>query len=149
MLSDPIVDRLQMDWNSDLLFRPELLERIRESGRHVAKMAAAAPEERTYIGEPGHCPVCHNDVMVLSQDSADVCCSVCGIHGTLSVADGRIVVTYTQEELSKSHIKDSGRKIHLADLQENARVKESHTPQEWTSKKRELCDDIKTVKPEK
>lgn len=142
-----IVDRLQFDWNSDLLFRENLMDRVKESGRHVALSAQQGAESRVYIGKPGHCPACHNDVMVLSEDGTDVWCSVCGAQGKLGVEDGKIVVTYTQEELEKSHIYDSGRKIHLADLQNNSRVTNSHTPQEWAAKRKELCGDIVTCAP--
>ena len=69
-----IVDRLQFDWNSDLLFREEDIIRVRKSGGHVAKMVAVKnTEERQYIGPKGHCPVCHNDVMVLAMEGTVVC----------------------------------------------------------------------------
>lgn len=143
-----IVDRLQFDWNSDLLFREEDIRRVRESGKHVAKMAAVPnPKERSYIGPKGHCPVCHNDVMVLAEDSTDVCCSVCGIHGTLEVKEGKIAVTFREEEMAKAHILETGRRIHLEDMQKNDRVKKQHTPQEWNMRKKELCAGIETTKP--
>lgn len=142
-----IVDRLQMDWNADLLFREDRMERIRESGRHVARMAKLEPEERTYIGAPGYCPVCHNDVMRLDEEGDWVSCAVCGVHGTIAVVDGRITVTYTQEALEKSHLRESGRRIHLADLQRNGKANAAHTPQEWAAQKKLLCGGIPTTKP--
>lgn len=142
-----IVDRLQMDWNADLLFREDRMERIRESGRHVARMAGLEPGERTYIGAPGYCPICHNDVMRLDEEGDGVSCAVCGVHGTIAVADGRITVTYTQEALEKSHLRESGRRIHLADLQHNGKANGTHTPQEWADQKRLLCGGISTTKP--
>lgn len=144
-----IVDRLQMDWNADLLFRDDLMERIRESGRHVARMAALKPGERTYIGAAGYCPICHNDVMRLDEQGTGVSCAVCGVHGTLSVVDGRISVTYSQEELEKSHLLDSGRRIHLADLQRNGKANAAHSPQEWAEQKKRLCGGIVTSRPER
>ena len=142
-----IVDQLQFDWNSDLLFQDEKMARVKQSGYHVAQAAQGGQEKQTYIGKPGHCPVCHNDVMVLSEDGTDVCCAVCGIHGTLSVENGKMVVTYTDEEKKKSHILETGRTIHLADLQNNSRVSASHSSQEWAQKRKELCGGIPTCAP--
>lgn len=142
-----IVDRLQMDWNADMLFRDDLIERVRESGRHIARMTKLPHEERTYIGARGYCPVCHNDVMRLDEEGAGVSCTVCGIRGALSVQDGKISISYAEEELAKSHLLESGRRIHLKDLQNNGKANAAHSPQEWSAQKKQLCGGIPTSRP--
>ena len=107
--------------------------------KHVARMAGLEPGGTDHIGAPGYCPICHNDVMRLDEEGDGVSCAVCGVHGTIAVADGRITVTYTQEALEKSHLRESGRRIHLADLQRNGKANGTHTPQEWADQKRLLC----------
>lgn len=110
-----IVDREQFDWNRGILANEDRVARMKRMGEHLADMADKEPAEMTYIGREGYCPQCHNDVMRLGP-KGECTCSVCGVIGKLTVEDGEIKVSYTDEMLATSHVTDSGRAIHFLDL---------------------------------
>jgi hypothetical protein len=49
-------------------------------------------------------------------------CPVCGIAGTLKVENNKIVVTFPEEEQKHSRLTIEGKRDHLIELQENAKV---------------------------
>lgn len=110
-----IVDLAEFPFMASLLDEKNT-ERAKALGRAVALNCGKAEEDMVYSGQPGQCPMCHNSTMILSNDSDRVTCAVCGIEGTLRVADGRIRVDYTPEELLRSHVTDSGKQIHMLDM---------------------------------
>ena len=75
-----------------------------------------------YEGDPGHCPMCHNTTMVLSEQTDQVTCAVCGMVGSISVEDGKIHVRYDPAEFEKSHVTDSGKYLHLLDMNMRGRI---------------------------
>ena len=58
------------------------LARAAQLGRNVAEQIGRAFEDAEYRGEPGLCPLCHLDVVVLH--GRDVECATCGARGTLA-----------------------------------------------------------------
>jgi hypothetical protein len=114
-----VVDQQLFNWvalPATMALRDEMLERARRSGRHVAEMIAKPDEERTYIGDPGLCPVCHASVLELTKTSEPALCAVCGVKGTLKNEGGTYTLEVTQEERALSHILLSGKFHHAEDL---------------------------------
>lgn len=100
---------------------PELIEQARQLGRNMVKGFEAdipyelndAPDHKNpYFGPEGYCPMCHQGIMMLHENSNRVSCAVCGIDGTLDVVDGKIQVTFTEEEKSHSRMLFQGLKDH-------------------------------------
>jgi multimeric flavodoxin WrbA len=60
------------------------LTRARQLGAHVASQLGRTFDEAEYAGEPGQCPLCHLDVVVLRGRS--VACATCGATGRLTKA---------------------------------------------------------------
>lgn len=111
-----IVDLLNYSFTNDCVLQNDKITRVRALGRHVAINCGLDESEMTYYGDPGHCPICHSRCMVLGDQANDVTCAVCGITGRLQIEDGRIQVRYDPDELLKSHMTDSGKYIHMMDM---------------------------------
>ena len=109
--------------HESVLGYPEMMERMTKVGRHiVASLNAETEEERLrWRGdEEGVCPVCHTRLLQVSHDKKTVDCVVCGSHGTLSIADGKIRVDYTQEELDRSRLRWGGKLEHSTEIKTQA-----------------------------
>jgi hypothetical protein len=104
--------------------RDDLLERAHRSGRHVAETLNGPPEEATYIGEPGMCPVCHSKVLEIrnGDDNYPTICGICGVKGTLQVVDGKVRFEVPEEERVHSHVLLSGKFEHLDELADRSLV---------------------------
>ena len=114
-----VVDQQLFNWvalPATMVLREEMLARARRSGRHVAEMIGKPDEERTYIGEPGICPVCHSSVLELAAQSEPVLCAVCGVKGTLEIEEGKYALKVTEEQRALSHVLLSGKFHHAEDL---------------------------------
>lgn len=116
-----VVDRILVNWVAlpkVVTLRVDLLERANRSGRHLAESLKRPLEEAEYIGEPGLCPVCHSKVVEVRNpgDAYPAICAVCGVKGTLGVADGHVTYTVTDEEWVHSHMLLSGKFEHLDEL---------------------------------
>ena len=93
--------------HESVLGNPEMMERMEKVGRNIIDSLEAETEEeriRWRGEEEGICPICHTRLLQVSHDKKTVDCVVCGSHGTLSIADGKIRVDYTQEELDRSRL---------------------------------------------
>jgi len=116
-----VVDQHVFNWTAlpaQVALKPEMLERARRSGRHVAETLKKPIEEATYIGDPGRCPVCHSNVLELGKTTEPVLCAVCGVKGTLKTKGDDYVLEVTDEARALSHILLSGKFHHGDELQE-------------------------------
>ena len=118
-----IVDYMHFEWCSrGVLLDEAKMERVTKCGRHLAAMAGKKAEEMTYIGNPGICPVCHCDVVRANAETGEVLCALCGAPVRLK-SDGRTLEVISDEESFRiSHVRESGREIHMSDLRENAKL---------------------------
>src|SRR4051794_3369438 len=87
------------------------LSRAAELGRNVGLQLGRAFEDAEYRGEPGLCPYCHLDVVVLR--GREVECATCGARGTLTedgvrfTPDGSVITLREKSE-------------HFAEIRETA-----------------------------
>lgn len=82
-------------------------------GERVAGQLGRGLDDAQYLGEPGLCPMCHLDVIVLR--GTDVECATCGARGQLA-AEG--AVTWT--DLTTSVIGMTDRRAHAGEIQKTA-----------------------------
>lgn len=126
-----IVDKLTYSFAQYHMLQEGTAERIKALGKHVAENCYIPREEMKYYGDPGHCPVCHNNVMVLGENANEVICSVCGVEGTIRVENGKIQVTYEPEELKRSHVTWYGKELHVADMAGKRTPKMQFSDSDW------------------
>jgi multimeric flavodoxin WrbA len=118
-----VVDRILVNWIGlprVVALRGDLLERAHRSGRHVAETLKKPLEEAEYIGEPGLCPICHSKLFEVRNegDVYPTICGICGVRGTLRVADGKASFTVAPEDRAHSHVLLSGKFRHLDELRD-------------------------------
>lgn len=140
-----IVDYVRLDWNNPLILDDARMERVRQCGVHLAKMAAMKPEEMTYIGPAGVCPACHCDVVRVNPADGSVECALCGVKGHLK--DG--AVEMDPESVKISHIFEAGRRVHMEDLKNNGKVRAGLDQEEIRRRTRPLMEEIPALRPPK
>lgn len=99
------------------------MERMRLMGQNIAQaLAAEQEEERTRFRgeEKGVCPVCHCNMLTVSQDRTSVECPVCGIEGNLRIEDGEIHVEFSEKEQLRSRLHWNGKLEHSTEIKTQA-----------------------------
>lgn len=117
-----VVDQMQVlgaGMPAQVLLNEKAIKRARELGRHVAEAMGKLGKvfsEVDYVGdEPGTCPVCHTNLMLVGNESP-IECAICGIKGSIQVDDGKITVTFDEEEQKKSRLTLKGKAIHFYEI---------------------------------
>jgi multimeric flavodoxin WrbA len=98
-----VLDRalLMVQGISEVVMDEAMLGRARRIGRRVA--LAAAGGDRTYAGEPGLCPVCHDRVFRFLKDMETVECGVCAVRGKLvKNEEGRTEIIFNQHDVENN-----------------------------------------------
>jgi multimeric flavodoxin WrbA len=104
---------------SSIVLQPDALERASLLGRNVAAQAGRQFSDVVYRGEPGTCPICHLDVIVL-KGANRIECATCGALGSL-VANGESVeVVFTAEGLTQSVMSMREKIAHFEEVQATA-----------------------------
>lgn len=99
------------------------MERMYQLGQNIAlALDAESDEERTRWrgAEEGVCPVCHCNMLTVSEDRTSVECPVCGISGNLSVKDGKIDVAFSEQEQLRSRLHWNGKLEHSTEIKTQA-----------------------------
>ena len=110
-----IVDLVNFQFQGSLL-RDNNLERVKALGRAVAENCGKSSEEMVYCGDEALCPCCHNNTFVMTPGTDQVVCAACGLEGTITVEDGKVIPHFTEEQLKGSHVTLSGKTIHMMDM---------------------------------
>jgi multimeric flavodoxin WrbA len=101
------------------------LARAGQLGHNVAGQLGRTFDDALYLGEPGLCPMCHLDVVVLR--GTDVECATCGARGRLAAtslaASDQGKVEWL--DLSTSVIGMADRRAHAEEIQSTARTHEA------------------------
>ena len=112
-----VVDQVQFEGAGtprSIALDPAALERARRLGANVASQLGRQFDDAQYLGdEPGLCPMCHLDVVVLR--GRDVECATCGARGQLG--DG-LAVHWT--DLDCSVISMTEKREHYREILETA-----------------------------
>jgi len=112
-----VVDQVQFEGAGtprSIVLDPAALDRAALLGRNVATQLGRSFDEAEYRGdEPGLCPLCHLDVIVLR--GRDVECATCGARGEL---DGEGGVRWT--DLTCSVISMDEKRAHFAEIRDTA-----------------------------
>lgn len=110
-----VVDQMQVSGTTaigNVVLTPDALERAQSLGRNVAETMLKPDEEPQWFGAEGVCPVCHCDLLTIT-DGTLVECAVCGIAGTLTLGGGgRINVSFDEEVRERSRLAMGGKKDH-------------------------------------
>lgn len=79
--------------------------------------------EVEWFGEQGVCPVCHNKLISISESrSTTVECPLCGTEAELSIEDGKIKVTFSEEQIARSRNTIKGLYEHHDELHDMMNV---------------------------
>ncbi len=142
-----IVDQILYPWDRRKLLDTSVVDRLKESGRHLYQSLCDMPEKMEYIGEEGICPVCHNNVFRLGKNANEASCGLCGMTGTLKVDEnGKVSVEFTEEEMKVSHLLMGGHFKHLDDMKMIGAVPPEVTQQILDAKK-EYCGLFENTRP--
>ena len=72
-------------------------EKARRIGAEIVH--AIKTGDHSYKGDPGICPVCHERNIRIMKDDETVECGICAIRGKLTIQNGKIKVSFPQEQL--------------------------------------------------
>jgi multimeric flavodoxin WrbA len=116
-----VVDKFLVNWiglPKVIALRDDLLERAHKSGRHVAESLKEPLDQAEYIGDPGLCPICHSKLFEIRNvtDPYPTICGICGVRGTMSIEEGQVKFTVSDEDRPHSHVLLSGKFMHLEEL---------------------------------
>ncbi len=109
---------------SQVLTRPEHIERAHKLGENIMRSLSKAPEDRGWEGDEdfGWCPHCHSNSLSLGEMQWDgvhfnVECQVCGCGGTLEQVDGKWKFVIDPETgYSRDRTTPEGRGHHLDEI---------------------------------
>jgi multimeric flavodoxin WrbA/uncharacterized Zn finger protein (UPF0148 family) len=136
-----IIDKMRVSGTSrdgHVVLNEKWLERARRLGRNIAEAMKKPPEEVKWMGdEEGVCPVCHCDLITITGKGNVVECPVCGITGTLTVENGKIIVTFPKEQQEHSRLTLTGLWDHEVEITENAKMLMQRTDLDQIPKKLE------------
>jgi multimeric flavodoxin WrbA len=112
-----VVDQVQFEGAGtprSIVLDPGAIERAQRLGRNVAWQMGHAFDEAEYLGdEPGLCPMCHLDVVVLRGRAVE--CATCGARGELGED---LAVRWTN--LDRSVISMTEKRAHYREIVETA-----------------------------
>jgi uncharacterized Zn finger protein (UPF0148 family) len=114
-----VVDQMQVMGTplpAQIVRNEEALERARRLGKNVVEAVGKPEDELEWKGdEPGTCPACHSNLMVVGKSST-VECAICGIKGELKEKNVEITVTFPQEQQDISRLTMEGKRMHFDDV---------------------------------
>ncbi len=116
-MSIAVVDQAQFGGAGtprSIVLDDDALTRAARLGRNVASQLGRSLGDAEYLGEPGLCPMCHLDVVVLLGQEVE--CATCGTRGRLE-SDATLRWT----DLTTSVISMADRRAHAEEIQSTAR----------------------------
>ncbi len=84
----------------EILLDDSAMERARKVGSNIFEAASRPAEERTYVGEYGQCPVCHQNLFSVKNGVLE--CALCRVKAKIETVNSRIRLVFDQEAL-KDH----------------------------------------------
>lgn len=102
---------------------PEQMKRMDEMAQHVIDaLASSNDEERTkWRGSEDYvCPVCHQSMVRVHQNSDLVECAICGINGKVIVENGKVRYEWPTAEQARSRMTYAGKLEHRNEIANGA-----------------------------
>ena len=94
------------------------LKRAHKLGQNVAAALGKEADEVEYKGDdPGICPSCHNNMMLVGN-STTVECAVCNIFGKVKIVGDKLTVSFPKKELEVSRLGFEGKRRHGDEIME-------------------------------
>ena len=94
------------------------VKRAHKLGRNVAAALGKEYDEVVYKGDdPGICPVCHNNMMLVGNTTT-VECAVCNIFGKIKVEGDKVSVSFPKKEQEVSRLGFEGKRRHGDEIME-------------------------------
>jgi len=84
----------------EILLDDSALKRARKVGFNIFEAASESPEKRTYVGEQGVCPACHQNLFSVKNGVLE--CALCQAKAEVKMVNGGIKLVFDPETL-KSH----------------------------------------------
>jgi len=84
----------------EILLDDSAMKRARKVGLNVFEAASKPVEERTYVGDQGVCPVCHQNLFSVKDGILE--CALCQAKAEFKTVNGETKLVFEQETL-KSH----------------------------------------------
>ena len=129
-----------------VVLRDDILSRIRKLGETVADalLAKQRGESVGYRGDEGVCPDCQGTL--LERVGEDWYCPQCMTKATVYLEDGKMKVTFTDEERNKNRWSEVGDRVHKAAIgREHARAAENREEIERQRKRYAAIEDAVTL----
>lgn len=106
-----------------VLGNPEQMERAKKIGQNIADALAAETEAERIKwrgDDEGVCPVCHCNMLEITQNQTSVECPVCGISGRLTIENGKIQAVFSNAEQNRSRLRWEGKLEHSTEIKTQA-----------------------------
>jgi multimeric flavodoxin WrbA len=121
-----LVDQIQVNYcgrPGQVLAYEHYLRRARKLGENVAKASLMPPEKVKFMGEDGDtsCPVCHCDVLKVSDKLPQVVCPVCHVNGVLNGVGDRMRVVWDENDIRYPRFSEQGVGAHAEYIADNMR----------------------------
>lgn len=119
-----VIDQMQViaaPLPGQVVLNEKAMERARRLGKNVAQAMGKPADQLEWMGdEPGTCPLCHSNVMIVGKTNM-VECAICGIRGELKERNGAITITFSKEEQALGRLTLAGKKKHFDDVVETVK----------------------------
>ena len=136
-----IVDHLEAPLTpsaGSALLDSELMARARKLGENIAS-ALKDPGKIEFRGPAGVCPTCHTRLIEVRKDG--VFCPICEIKADVSIENGNLKTTFSEEAIGKSRWGEWGEELHIRNISKGH--KEAIDNKEMIDEKRKEYADYK------
>jgi len=94
------------------------MKRAHKLGQNVAAALGKEYDDVEYMGDdPGTCPVCHNNMMLVGKTDI-IECAVCNIYGKVKIMGDKLTVNFPESELKKARLTIEGKRLHGVEIME-------------------------------
>ncbi len=111
-----VVDHLDVQFcpsAGSVLIDDELMSRARKLGENVAD-ALKNSGNFEFKGPAGVCPNCHTRLIEVREDG--VFCPICEIKADVSIENGSLKVTFSEEAIGKNRFDEWGERVHIENI---------------------------------
>jgi multimeric flavodoxin WrbA len=96
----------------EILLDDFAMERARKLGSNIFESASRPAEERTYVGEPGLCPVCHQNLFSVRDGVLE--CALCQVKAKFESVNGVTRLVFDPETLKDHRWSEEGLLEHFS-----------------------------------